>query len=162
MIKAILAIDDNGGVSKDGSMPWPNNSKDLKWFQRHTRGDIVVMGRTTWTDPKMPSPLPGRLNVLATSQIPSKFPGADMYINGDLHKGVEKIKREHPKKTTWIIGGPNIVNQLFFVIEEFYITRIYGNYLCDTFLDLNRIEREMNLKERIESDNTCHFEIWKK
>ena len=36
MIKAIMAVDDNGGVSRDGSMPWPKNHKDLKWFKNHT------------------------------------------------------------------------------------------------------------------------------
>ena len=36
MIKAILACDDLGGVSKAGTMPWPKNSKDLKWFKKNT------------------------------------------------------------------------------------------------------------------------------
>ena len=30
MIKAIMAVDDDGGVSKRGSMPWPKNSNDLR------------------------------------------------------------------------------------------------------------------------------------
>jgi len=47
MIKAILACDDVGGVSKAGTIPWPKNSKDLKWFKDNTVGNIVVMGSTT-------------------------------------------------------------------------------------------------------------------
>ena len=34
MFKAIMAVDDKGGISKDGSMPWPKNSSDLKWFKK--------------------------------------------------------------------------------------------------------------------------------
>ena len=36
MLKAIMAVDDEGGVSKSGKMPWPKNSKDLKWFKKNT------------------------------------------------------------------------------------------------------------------------------
>ena len=34
MIKAIMAVDDKGGISKGKSMPWPKNSKDLQWFKK--------------------------------------------------------------------------------------------------------------------------------
>ena len=34
MIKAIMATDDKGGVSKGKSMPWPKNSNDLLWFKK--------------------------------------------------------------------------------------------------------------------------------
>jgi dihydrofolate reductase len=57
MIKAILACDDLGGVSKGGTIPWPKNSKDLKWFKKNTTGGVIVMGSTTWEDPMMPGPL---------------------------------------------------------------------------------------------------------
>ena len=33
MIKAIMAVDEKGGISKGQSMPWPKNSIDLKWFK---------------------------------------------------------------------------------------------------------------------------------
>ena len=62
MIKAILAVDDKGGVSKNGSMPWPRNLKDLEWFKKNTLNHIVIMGKKTWIDPKMPTPLKERLN----------------------------------------------------------------------------------------------------
>ena len=162
MIKAILAVDDKGGVSKDGSMPWPHNSKDLEWFKKNTDNNIVIMGRITWIDPKMPTPLPDRINVLITSQSPEIYPGADIYINSNLTESIKKIDSKYVNKICWIIGGPNIINQLFPIIEEFYLTRIYGNYHCDTFLDLSIIEKEMKLKSQVNTDNTCHFEIWNK
>ena len=77
MIKAILAIDDEGGVSKDGSMPWPKNSNDLKWFKNHTLNNVVIMGKLTWIDPFIPTPLKDRINVLVTNQDKTKYPSAD-------------------------------------------------------------------------------------
>ena len=162
MIKAILAVDDDGGVSKNGSMPWPRNSKDLERFKKNTQNNIVIMGRITWIDPKMPTPLPDRINVLITSQSPEIYSGADIYINSNLTESIKKIDSKYVNKICWIIGGPNIINQLFPIIEEFYLTRIYGNYHCDTFLDLSIIEKEMKLKSQVNTDNTCHFEIWNK
>ena len=74
MIRAIMAADDLGGISKNGSMPWPKNSSDLQWFKKNTMNSIVVMGRLTWIDPFMPSPLKGRVNVLVTNQNKENYP----------------------------------------------------------------------------------------
>ena len=58
MIKAILAVDEKGGVSKHGSMPWPKNLLDMKWFVENTKNQIVVMGRKTWDSlPIKPLPI---------------------------------------------------------------------------------------------------------
>ena len=138
MIKAILACDDKGGVSKDGTLPWPNNPVDLKWFKDNTVEGIVVMGSTTWIDPHMPRPLPKRVNVLATSQ-PDNHKGADFYINGNLLKEITKLKEIFPKRQIWIIGGPNIIEQTLEIIDEFYLSFIPGEYNCDTFLPLDKI-----------------------
>ena len=44
-------------------------------------------------------------------------------------------------KDIYIIGGPKILDQLFELIEEFYLTRIYGNFECDKSIDLEKIKR---------------------
>ena len=41
MIKAIMAVDERGGISKGKSMTWPKNSIDLKWFKENTVNNIV-------------------------------------------------------------------------------------------------------------------------
>ena len=83
-------------------------------------------------------------------------------MNFNILSKIKKLAQEHNSLTKWVIGGPNIVNQLFNLIEEFYLTRIYGNYNCDTKIDIKDIEKKMKLYQKIENDNTCHFEIWKK
>ena len=63
MIKGIMAVDERGGISKGQSMPWPKNSTDLKWFKDSTLNNLVVMGRKTWEDPFMPTPLKSRIKI---------------------------------------------------------------------------------------------------
>ena len=43
MLKAIMAVDDDDGVSKSGSIPWPKNSSDLKWFKKNTFNQIDIL-----------------------------------------------------------------------------------------------------------------------
>jgi len=118
------------------------------------------MGSTTWDDPHMPRPLPKRTNVLATTRK-GDYPGADMYISGDLNSEIKHIEYVNEGVITWIIGGPKIIEQTLGVIDEFYISRIPGAYACDTFLPLRKIE---SLFERtwVEEHDAVTFEIWKK
>ena len=135
MIKAIFACDESGGVSKGGTIPWPKNPKDLGWFQKNTTNNVVVMGSKTWEDPLMPWPLPKRKNVLITTRR-EDYAGADQYLSGDLNKKITNLSKENVGAITWIIGGPNIINQTIDIVEEFYLSRISGDYNCDTFLPI--------------------------
>ena len=162
MIRAIMATDDRGGVSKNGSMPWPKNSSDLQWFKKHTLNNVVVMGRLTWIDPFMPSPLKNRINVLVTNQNIEAYAGADEYIYGDIKSDVTNLSKKYHYKDIFIIGGSKILNQLFELIEQFYLTRIYGDFKCDRNIDLKKIQKSMTLIKEIQNNETCHFEIWEK
>ena len=162
MIKAIIAVDDKGGVSKKGTMPWPRNSADLQWFKNHTLNNVVIMGKLTWIDPFIPTPLKNRINVLITNQDKKNFPGADEYISGNLNVEIEKLSNKYKNLDKFIIGGPIILNQTFELVEEFYLTKIYGNFNCDNHFDTKKIESKMTLTKKIINDSSCHFEIWKK
>jgi dihydrofolate reductase len=157
-----MAADDLGGISKNGSMPWPKNSSDLQWFKKNTINSIVVMGRLTWTDPFMPSPLKSRINVLITNQDKEKYLGADEYLSGDILNKLTRLSNKYENKDIYIIGGAEIINQLFEIVEEFYLTRIYGNFECDRKIDLKRIQESMKMIKKLENDKNSHFEIWKK
>ncbi len=162
MIKAIMAVDEKGGISKEGSMPWPKNSRDLQWFKKNTLNQVVVMGSKTWEDPFMPSPLKDRINILFTNKDNSVYQGADAYFSGDISKAILKIQKKYLDRHIFIIGGSDIIRQSFDLFKEFYLTRIYGNFDCDKFIDINKIKNSMTLMEKIDCDEKCHFEIWKK
>ena len=162
MIKGIMAVDDKGGISRGKSMPWPKNSLDLQWFKKNTLNCVVIMGRKTWQDPFMPTPLKSRVNVLITKNDSNFFPGADNYINKDVNKQIHELQKIHIDRDIFIIGGSEIIKLTIDIIQEFYLTRIYGNYNCEKFLDISMITNNMKLTKKIKGDNTCHFEIWKR
>jgi len=162
MIKAIMAVDDNGGISKGSSMPWPKNSNDLKWFKKNTLNQVVVMGSKTWEDPFMPTPLKERENIIITTKDNSYYPGAKAYLKGNVVNEILNLEKKYSNKDIYIIGGPDIIKQTFDLFKEFYLTRIYGNFECDKFIDIKKISKTMSLIEKIDCDETCHFEIWRK
>ena len=162
MIKGIMAVDEKGGISKGQSMPWPKNSTDLKWFKDSTLNNLVVMGRKTWEDPLMPTPLKSRINVLATNRDNSLYSGPDFFISGDIVRKIEDIQNRYVDKDIYIIGGVEIINLTIDIIEEFYLTRIYGNYGCEKFINISMIEKTMKMIKKIDGNKSCHFEIWKK
>ncbi len=162
MIKGIMAVDDKGGIGKGLSMPWPKNSKDLQWFKKNTLNQVIVMGSKTWEDPFMSTPLKDRENILITTKDNSFYPGANAYIKDNIVDEILNLEKKYSNKDIYIIGGPEIINQTFDLIKEFYLTRIYGNFKCDKFIDIKKISDTMSLIEKIDCDDTCHFEIWKK
>ena len=131
MIKAIMAVDEKGGISRGKSMPWPKNSIDLNWFKQNTINNIVVMGRKTWEDPFMPTPLKSRINILITNRDKKLIQGADYYLSGNVNEQINDVQSEHVDKDIFIIGGSEVINLTFNIIEQFYLTRIYGNYNCE-------------------------------
>jgi Dihydrofolate reductase len=84
MIKAILACDKRGGVSKEGSIPWPKNTKDLSWFKKNTPNHVVVMGSKTWIDPLMPWPPANRINLLAPPEKKSFLEQINIFLETSI------------------------------------------------------------------------------
>ena len=65
-INLIWAQDYNGGIGKEGNIPW-YISEDLKHFKKLTQNSIVIMGRKTW-DSLPFKPLPSRRNIVLSSR----------------------------------------------------------------------------------------------
>nr|AIA13966.1 Dihydrofolate reductase [uncultured bacterium] len=60
-IIGIVAVDENGAIGKNGSIPW-HYSADVKFFKQQTIGHACVMGYKTWLSLK--KPLKERLNIV--------------------------------------------------------------------------------------------------
>lgn len=157
MIKLVLAIDEAGGIGKDNTMPWPHYSADLKRFKALTTGHVVIMGSSTWNSEGMPNPLPNRFNYILSNSM-QEAPGATI-VSGNAEEVVTKIALKHIHLMTWVIGGANLIEQCWDIIDEYYITRIPGNYNCDTKIDLNRLKKKKLLQSTVGPDVT--FERYK-
>ena len=134
MITALFAVDDKGGMGANGDMPWPTNKDDMKWFKNTTEGHVVVMGKRSWNSPDMPKPLPKRHNVVVTNEFLER--NDIEQIKGNVAEGLKYVEEQYNDKTIFVIGGANLLMQAKPVIKKALITRIPGEYICDTILDM--------------------------
>jgi dihydrofolate reductase len=130
MINAIFAVDFNGGMGFNGTLPWPHNAEDLQQFKTLTTGQVVVCGRKTWDDPKMPKPLPNRTVYVATHR-PVAYATP---VSGDIKEKILAIESAHPDKKIFVIGGADILEAGKSLYDRVYITHIKGTYRADTRL----------------------------
>ena len=85
----------NGVIGADGALPW-RLPEDLALFRELTTGSTVVMGRRTWESlPERFRPLPGRTNVVLTSDPGWSADGARTAAS------VEQALAEH--ESLWVI-----------------------------------------------------------
>ena len=159
MIKAILACDNNWGIGKDGTLPWPHNSADQKWFKDCTINSTVVMGRATWDDPDMPKPMPKRHNVIVSSTMKENSHPSIEVVRPDIYKSrIHVLSQTGP---VWVIGGATLIMDCMNVIDEFHLSRIRGSYDCDTFLPSTLIEEQYSLTDSgLRGD--VYIDVWTK
>lgn len=155
MIRAIFAADRADGIGFRGSLPWPHNKFDLQWFKNCTNGGIVVMGRKTWDDPKMPKPLSNRINIVVTNRNDVR--------RANYATTLEKLPNllNAYSQDAWIIGGADIFAKTRHMCDEIWISRIQGDYYCDTRLPQYRDTFYISESHQYHEKN-LNIEIWKK
>ena len=135
MIRSIFSTDQRGGLGNKGTLPWPNDPEDMAWFAEATKGHVVVMGRRTWEDPKMPKPLPGRQCVVLSSK--SYVPHATV-MRGDAVQALKYLQEVHLNKDIWVIGGSDLLMETKDACDEMWIAHRKGSYYADTRIDMNK------------------------
>lgn len=121
LIRAIVAMNEQGIIGKGGGLPW-HYSEDLKRFKRKTIGSTIIMGRKTWEsiDSK---PLPGRRNIVISSK---PVTGVECYTS--IENAVSRADGD-----IWIIGGGQIYSAALKFCDGLDVTwvpdRVYGEKL---------------------------------
>lgn len=156
-------MDTFNGIGKNGTLPW-NIPQDLKRFSDITRKtkdnsrNMVVMGRKTWDSiPSSKKPLKDRVNVILTTQISEYegIPGSVYFVNRkDL---VPKIALDCGVESIFIIGGTTVYETFAPEVSTVYVTRVHGDFHCDTFFPGN-----INPVRIIDSEHhgNYRFETW--
>jgi dihydrofolate reductase len=160
-INAIVAVDDQWGIGKDGTMPWPHLAEDLKRFKQLTDGAMIVMGKNTWLSlPKRP--LPNRDNIVVSRTLDDDFA---IKVSGDPKAIITKLKQA-TDEDIWIIGGAEIYRQFLPFCNSVYITRIHGDYQCDTRFPEAILDRHFVIdyieSSIVDNEVEIHYEIWEK
>ena len=150
-MKLIVACDPKGGIGYQNKLPWSNIEGDLPRFKNLTQGQVVVMGRNTWESlPK--KPLLGRLNFVVTSHKLNLPFGALSVLN---------LNHFSEFKNAWLIGGAQLINSSWHMIDEIHLSRTFTEYTCDTFIDLVKLENEFMCWQK-ENFADHSYEIWKR
>lgn len=122
-MKLIIAVDSKGGIAKNGQIPW-RNKEDLKHFKKHTLNQTVVMGRKTFES--IGRVLPRRRNIVITTKPPIGVKNPEyMTLETFLEQAVGN---------EWVIGGAQLYKSLKPFITQVVLSKIQGDYECDTFL----------------------------
>ncbi len=136
----IAAIDKDGGIGKDGYMPW-HYPEDLRLFMRLTMGNAIVMGRKTFDGmfDRGKAPLKGRQNIIVTSQVAEyrsrfadKYPASQLSFTTDLN--CQDVELD-PNTKIFYCGGANLYQQVLdrVNLDQIYLSRLAEVYDCDTF-----------------------------
>lgn len=158
-ISLVVAASENNAIGKNNQLLW-HLPKDLKFFKNVTWAGVVIMGRKTFES--VDKPLPGRLNIVITSNPEWKRENV-LTVTG-LQAAIKLAKAENFKEL-FIIGGGEIYRQSMSIADIIYITRVHAVFDGDTFFpEINIKEWELVSKEDVEADDkhayAFSFEKW--
>ena len=115
-IHLIWAQDENGGIGKDGKLPW-YISEDLKNFKKLTSGSTILMGRNTWESLPV-KPLPERRNIVLSSKV---LIDAECYTS--VEECIETLDGDGTEKL-FVIGGSTVYRNFIHRADELHITQV--------------------------------------
>lgn len=111
----IVAVGSNNEIGKNNDLLWYLPS-DLKFFKATTMGRSIIMGRKTFQS--LPKALPGRKNIVISSDAGFDAPGATVVTD------IESALRESETDEVFIIGGASIYKAYFPMADKLYITEV--------------------------------------
>lgn len=126
-MKAIVAVDKNWGIGKNQKL-LVHLPGDLKYFKEKTMGKTVVMGRETLESLPGGKPLPGRHNIVLTSDSCYKTSCPLCHSKEEL-LGREDCQGED----VFIIGGEQIYRQFLPYCDTCYVTKMDKVFSADKF-----------------------------
>lgn len=128
-MKLIAAIDNNWAIGRDGRL-LVRLPQDIKYFRQMTMGHVVVMGRKTLESFPEQKPLPGRTNIVLTT---NKNDTKDNIIT--VHSKAELLKQlvQYDTDDVFVIGGESVYRMLLYMCDTAYITHINKCFPADAW-----------------------------
>ncbi|WP_300344166.1 dihydrofolate reductase [Nesterenkonia sp.] len=111
VVGVIWAQTTSGVIGAEGTMPW-HVPEDLAYFKQVTHGCPMIMGRRTWESlPEAYRPLPGRTNIVVTSNTERAVElGAQGALTAESLEEAVATAAAHTQSSSavWIMGGGSI------------------------------------------------------
>ena len=135
----IAAVDAEGGIGKNGVMPW-HFKEDMQYFKNLTKGagdNVVIMGRKTFQSMNY-RPLPYRTNIVISSSADLHSnhhnPSCNLYVLRCIEDAlgiIPSLKCDD----VWVIGGNLLYSSFMYeysqLVKNVYLTHIPNTYDCD-------------------------------
>jgi len=115
-IHLIWAQERNGGIGKDGKLPW-HIYEDLQNFKKLTRDSTIIMGRKTWESLPL-GPLSKRRNIVLSSK---EVANVECYTS--IEECIEKLIDDDTEKL-FVIGGSTVYRSFIHKADELHITNV--------------------------------------
>ena len=150
----IVAIDETCGIGKGGVTPW-HFKEDMQFFAKTTKDLPCIMGRKTYEEifSKMgvrDNLLPGRKCIVLSRSNTLVVSGATVCQYPE-----EALKfAGHSEK--FVIGGGEIYRLMLEHMDKVYVTKVPGDYDCDTHITdvIDTIESEFFQTTEYTSEKT--------
>jgi dihydrofolate reductase len=145
IISLIAAVDERGGMGRDGGLPW-HLSDDLKNFKRVTMGHHLIMGRRTFES--IQKELEGRELIVLSRDEEYWAKGADAARS--LEEALA-IASEAGEEEVFVIGGREVFAQAIPMADRFYLTQVQAKVSADTkFPEFDLSEWDLVESQRFE------------
>jgi len=148
-------MDQKRGIGKDNKIPW-HLKDDLIKLKRLTKDHVVILGRKTYDSMvfyynRSGKPMPGKLYIVVTHDegykptrdnaqvahsLDKAFKIANVILSGAKNLQIRSFvlrPQDDKKREIFIIGGGQIYNQALPYADKLYLTKVEGDYKCDTF-----------------------------
>lgn len=132
-IHLILAIDEQFGIGKNGSIPWDS---DLGYFKKITtttrdshKKNALIMGRLTYDSMPIPRISMTRKCVVVTSTPYCRHATTAR----TLRDAITGCQNDDTIENIFIIGGSRMYKEGLDtgLVDKIYLTRVHGTYDCD-------------------------------
>ncbi len=146
ILSLIVAIDHQGGIGRDNTLPW-HLPEDLAFFKRTTTGHTIIMGRKTFDS--IGRPLPNRRSIVISRNPDWQHPGAETVAS--LQAALDLVTDE---EAAFIIGGAQIFTEALPLANRLLVTEIDASFDCDTFFppidpqQWREVARESHVSEK--------------
>jgi dihydrofolate reductase len=119
IVSIIAAMDDKGGIARQGQLPW-HLPEELKLFKQTTTGHHLLMGRKTFET--IGKPLPGRTIIVVTRQ--RDFLPEGCLVAHSLEDGIQ-LAQSRGEDEVFVCGGGEIYRQALPHCNRMYLTVIH-------------------------------------
>jgi dihydrofolate reductase len=156
-ISMIVAYGKNWEIGLNNQMLW-HIPEDFKKFKEITSGHHILMGRKTFES--IGKPLPNRTSLVLTR---GNFSYENVEVFNEVENAIE-FARNNGETELFIIGGANIYNTLFHLVDTMYLSEVDFEGEADSFLNsidfTNWNKMEEKRYEKIVRDNEKTIPSW--